>query len=532
MSESSEINTARAQTLGRSTLGKSFAFPVLESINSKDFQNWLATLPISIPTKAAQQINYGLFELKQRCTDSALLFNCLSLLEQPIQTVSLGLTHFYWEQTATPLDIKNYSVELAIDIHMEIALAWHKLVLHQAQQLPTEIANITEWLAPATFLLEAANLACQHYYNAFLNSLRIYAPQPMRLWSGLHAIYALIETYHEIFQTESALQTGINQIINNYKRCLLLAIANPGQLQAPDIEGLAKISAEWVDYVQIKPISQEKILFVQCLSEDSPPAYANLLTKPLFIDHWRVLDLHILVKHLQSIVTKQSGANASLYPAHMALLTPYLLERLIHHWSEKPIRSFRRLPQTGQIVVASGLAEIHRLLSTGCISEKEPSIYSPFLNPVSPQQLSLQEWHLMNISPTGYCLCKKINLPNSIQVGELIALCNKESAGKVDWHIGVIRWAKYSSTDGLQIGIQVLAPTAVAILTQTQISVATRLALLLPKIPLLTQASSIILPPEGYQSQQVITLLDQESRRDVVLGQQITTNHCYSQFLL
>ena len=64
---------------------------------------------------------------------------------------------------------------------------------------------------------------------------------------------------------------------------------------------------------------------------------------------------------------------------------------------------------------------------------------------------------VVNMSPGGYCLEWQQATPGSIKAGEIIGV---KASHHNNWHIGCIRWVKQSKTRGLQLGVELISPSA------------------------------------------------------------------------
>src|SRR5690606_13489736 len=66
---------------------------------------------------------------------------------------------------------------------------------------------------------------------------------------------------------------------------------------------------------------------------------------------------------------------------------------------------------------------------------------------------------LIDTSPGGYCLEWHDEIPVQVKAGELLGL---RETGRQKWNVGVVRWVQ-QTRNSTQLGIQILAPTAIAV---------------------------------------------------------------------
>jgi hypothetical protein len=125
-----------------------------------------------------------------------------------------------------------------------------------------------------------------------------------------------------------------------------------------------------------------------------------------------------------------------------------------------------------------------------------------------------KHWEIVNISAGGYCLRWSADTSSRAQVGELIALREKEPDDSYAWRIGVIRWMQYIRESGLEIGVQVLSPKVTPALAQrsNRPNEEPFDCLMLPGIKPLNQPPSVLLPAHAFRcgNDLKIKILEQE----------------------
>ncbi len=110
-------------------------------------------------------------------------------------------------------------------------------------------------------------------------------------------------------------------------------------------------------------------------------------------------------------------------------------------------------------------------------------------------------WEIVNVSAGGYCLRWNSDTTSSAQIGEIIALREKEPDGTYAWRIGVIRWMQYTRENGLEIGVQVLSPKVMAATAQRSHRPNEEPfdCLMLPGIKPLKQPPTVLLPAHAFR---------------------------------
>ncbi len=114
-----------------------------------------------------------------------------------------------------------------------------------------------------------------------------------------------------------------------------------------------------------------------------------------------------------------------------------------------------------------------------------------------------QNWKMVNISAGGYCLLWDNLETTRAQVGELLGIREESDPDTFHWRLGVIRWLKFADKRGLDLGVQMLSPGAVAIAGRPDRRGAknddfTR-GLLLPEIATLQQSATLLLPSPPFK---------------------------------
>ncbi|MCW8855658.1 MAG: hypothetical protein OQK76_10535 [Gammaproteobacteria bacterium] len=129
-------------------------------------------------------------------------------------------------------------------------------------------------------------------------------------------------------------------------------------------------------------------------------------------------------------------------------------------------------------------------------------------------------WQISNVSAGGYCLCWNSKTTSRAQVGELIGIREKEPDHTYQWRVGVIRWMQFTQKNGLEIGIQVLAPK----LIPCKINRSHRKkedpfdGLMLPGIKPIQQPSTILVPAHAFKKDDVLNIKIHDRDMEIKLG--------------
>ena len=141
-------------------------------------------------------------------------------------------------------------------------------------------------------------------------------------------------------------------------------------------------------------------------------------------------------------------------------------------------------------------------------------------------------WEIVNISAGGYCLRWNSINTSKAQIGEIIAIHERETNGNYEWRIGAIRWMQFTSKNGLEIGVQILSPKVIAANAKrfNRVNEAPFEALMIPGIRPLNQAASIILPAHAFKTGDKLKLEVFAQNIDIKLNDKKEHTGSFTQF--
>jgi hypothetical protein len=89
-------------------------------------------------------------------------------------------------------------------------------------------------------------------------------------------------------------------------------------------------------------------------------------------------------------------------------------------------------------------------------SKKEPSS--------NTCELTYSDWTILNESPSGYAIVHVVGKVTGIVAGGAVGLRTGDGAG---WQICLVRWARSKSSSHVEMGLEVLSPSAKPVRIQT-----------------------------------------------------------------
>jgi len=309
---------------------------------------------------------------------------------------------------------------------------------------------------------------------------------------------------------------------------LLLALLDPYRLMQGEVNKVLEYLANFGGHAHLQPLMQTSSpsgYFLVRLDSDKPPralshettvtdARTDILLNTIELARL----LHEQVHRLEAGVNPQS----LVLPASAKDFGyPNLLRRMLKHWGIAPKRLFNRIPQSARMDICAGIRAIHYFLSGGGngeietkpeVSDDNPDTEitleladSP-LDKTSHQTYVSKNWLIINESAGGLALSKDPKTDAHIRVGEIIGL---RPEGNEDWNIGVVRWLSSEDPSHLQLGAQMLAPTATPVTIRPTIAPADMVfqpALLLPEIPALKQPVTLVALRGAFRPQREFLL--------------------------
>ena len=136
-------------------------------------------------------------------------------------------------------------------------------------------------------------------------------------------------------------------------------------------------------------------------------------------------------------------------------------------------------------------------------------------------------WEIVNVSAGGYCLRWNSDVATMAQIGELIAICEKEPDGTDAWRIGVIRWMRYIRESGLEIGVQVLSPKVLSATAQRRNRPHEEPfdCLMLPGIKPLKLPPSVLLPAHAFRPTDNLNIRLREADMETAIQLETVKEH-------
>lgn len=513
-------------------------------------KNWIERLPMANVGETSRQLFEALNDLNHQDIPAQQRFKALELLQQPVRFVT---EHMKKHVVGKPLPpaMKNLKIaHLSREITHALATGYKVLVMEQ-------IAGVGR--RDKKLLVTAIHRSVKLLGLVLLKAFQVYEPYPESVWLEIHSLYRYAESNglnrSKVLDAVATVQ-HTSTITDIYKQILLLALACPYRLRHDEAEHIYNALEHWARFSDLNTFEDRpNALFAVNLDADEAPSYLVLRNTSENCGTIRTLDTQRLAEHLHKAMgerreKRSTGLRTSTF-RHLMLV-----------WGVMPKRRFSRVKDHAQVIVSMGLSSIHYFVSgevafnqspvdEACHAEdlagsllpgpkiqeaarfgaKNPRDDNAVLPDVwemnyriegeaPPTSLETavaraatgmhinpshrtQNWKMVNISAGGYCLLWDNMETTRAQVGELLGIREESDPDTFHWRLGVIRWLKFADKRGLELGVQMLSPGAVAIAGKPEQRGVkndnfTR-GLLLPEIATIQQRATLLLPSPPFR---------------------------------
>lgn len=524
------------------------------NLKANAIDQWFDTLPLANVRVATKGIYQALKETNGYQLNYKKRLYLLEKVHESVVELASHLKKLNLNREL-PLDDKHQRIAILLKkLHRQIAVSY-KFILR-------DIMNCNLFvLCPgkSKIMALAIERIIRHHSLSLIANYQIYnAPTP-GLWVELHHLFllALREKLLSKKVADPSLQLVSETTIKNvYLEILLISVADPYRMAQHHTYTIFKQLEEWSSLADIRPYqdSDEDKSLVLDLSKDTHPAFVSPQDKPDAQFAWVLdtskLDYAHLIEHFDGPETLTTEINAEL------------LKQLSLAWGIIPNRQHNRRPTKSKLKVAIGLNNVHYVLNgfrepdwlnqephenefqmseniptgtsfsskpAGSTSKKVNDIWGEIFNSktllngkknpalekkqtiteAKPHPHEPQEWDMINESIGGYCLLWDNQDSINAKVGEIIAISHEDDKKEGLWFVGTIRWIRCVEAQKIQIGVQIMAPNAIAVSTakysNMQEGVKSR-AILLPAIPVLKQPKTLITTALGYDTRDQVVL--------------------------
>ena len=504
---------------------------------------------------------------------------------EPLAYVATNLNKHYLG-TRFPLSDKAHKIaNLNRELHSGMATAYKAAIV---DLLTSHQGNVD---LP---LLTLAIHRCIGYLSrVILQSVVVYDPYPKRTWQELHVLHRLARRYHiGSDQVTDQLEPHAKQstIDENYRRCLLFSLASPYKMRQKENIQIFDTLLEWSRYASFhtyEDAPEDSSITIRQDTDLAPSHEArghDPDTKYLL-----VLDATQLLSRLREQFNDTPEEHQTLFGIDE--LDKGVIRQLIMLWSKAQKRAFVRTKLNFELRIAVGLRSVYKLITLGdapsSTSEEKHEddgtwIETQFahgnelhvtprfsLQPLdiasyNPRRGDFEEFgpnstdysemaaepeieiwqddkeqqlddttnlfNTINESAGGYCLDWRGKQIPKIQVGELIGVQSAMAASQ--FGVGMVRWMRSADSESMQVGVQMIAPNALAVTARLaeQKTNKQEKCLLLPEVGTSGQPTSFICPSYPFSLGKKLLINDGENTQEIKLTRLLESSGSISQF--
>lgn len=470
-------------------------------------QGLLAMLPADHPEIAAQSLQEPLSLLNRQSVRGDLRLKLLEIYRPALLEVCRKLAQKYCGQALPLPEASLKAATMARSLLTELAYGYKLAILDHMDRVFAIGGEKT--------LAFLSHRAIQALDDLLQVSYYVYTVPPEGVWSEIYRIY-LHAAQHAVHDTILDGNVSVNLA---FKQALLMSLANPQRLVSADLVLVRDYLARFAHLSQLRPLGVPENpagVFLVHLKSDNVPVplakhkgEADMRTDILLITVELVRQVSNDISELQN---ETSAGGAVLPKGVQALHYLDLLMHLLKYWALVPKRAFSRLTRNESINIFVGLKAIHHLLGGVAIPDENDATQeddaavslnftdSPIDNQGGKKQ-GAARWLVVNESAGGMALSKFPDAAASLKVGELLGMRSDRDKG---WGVGVVRWANAGEGSNLDIGAQMLAPSAKPVQVKTGADSAYQSALLLPELAALAQPESLLTVSGTYSPGHVL----------------------------
>ena len=373
-----------------------------------------------------------------------------------------------------------------------------------------KVAEIADPREIARVHRSQAHICLQGLHNLsrqFITSLLVAVPAPLGFWRNAQALYHCARNSVDPAATVPA---EVSAIEAKFKAILALAAAQPEGLTPREIVFLADYLEPHAASAQIDLITPEGL-------DDWFWLDANLDQPPVRLERLRPESeccLYFRLDRLASLAAQHlAQLNDGVPPASLGLPLQAAgadyrnaLERARQIWSSPKRRNFNRRPQSIPVDVCTQLSSLWTALKSDLETEPNSSVC----------QMTHSNWTLLNEGPSGYAVVHVIGEVTGIVPGSAVGLRTGTGAA---WQICLVRWARSNNSSHVELGLEVLAPSAIPVRIQTMKRRNPEPpipALLLPALPGLNRCEAILSGRGDYNARPFTLLQEQNDSLQIV----------------
>jgi cyclic-di-GMP-binding protein len=472
------------------------------SMRPKQAKSWVDSLPADNAVEAARGIYTALYGSNRSKFDADERLKLLEIYHPRLINVLADLGKEY-NQASLPLpEAAREAANLSRDLLIEYAYGYKLILLEKS----TKLSLFTSKRQLPLMLYRAISALS----DTLSLSYKTYTPTPAGVWHEIHQIYHYAQFHamqdQAVEDEGAAAQTTISVV---YKQALLLALADPYRLMPGEVDRVAAIVAHFSGGAIIMPYSPDLtgagLALIQSDS-DRPPKPLTMIGNIAIAPIDKVVSTANLAFTLNELIAQlDAGTPAKTlglpFSGNNAQVAD-LLRRLARAWSSPPKRVFNRQRSEAAAEVCAGIHQLNlslmRLQDPAWAKERVEQLAASANGAGAAGNSRIGRCEILNQSATGFALKKTPDGDPLVAVGEVLGVKLPDQGS---WNVGAARWVQTNDAQEIEIGVQLLAPTAIAVMLEPLSGPLTKKheALMLPPLEALKQPAYVLAPRETYK---------------------------------
>ena len=481
---------------------------LLAETRSNKISEFVQKLPFGDPIAAATDLIDELQILNSQKVAFSNRLNALELYRPTaIQIYNDLLPHF--SNAAMPLSKNEQAfADAAVQLWQEMAYGYKFSLV----DLQNKILNLGSSKSTALVVQRAIHALKEIALVYHLG----YRSVPARLWSDLHQLYfCAVQQSAENLPVNDQLAFNNSSSVNLiYTHVLLTSLADPQHLANADILKTDTYLSKICAHAELRPlgiVDNPAGVFLVALDSSKPPTpFAKNKELPddktdillLTLGLARQMHQHIKVLQLRQL-PEDNCLPINAFESHFE----DLLMRLIKNFGRSPKRVFSRTQKSDGVELGVGLMAAHHILQVGDFSTEQVA--------VTINTAKASRWQVLNVSAGGCALRKFSSSQASAHIGDVVTMRNSKTSS---WELAVLRWANVNTLNQLDVGLELIAPSASACLAQHDNSAVQGEALLLPELNGLKQPASILVARGFCKPGDTLILSSENNVHKILVG--------------
>jgi hypothetical protein len=443
---------------------KSLAAKELD-VRSRGVRLWLDTLPPACPVEAAR----ALLERVHRANRTPLpaderlefLQTIRPFAEMVADELARACSHAtipLGSEAREALDaLRALAAELSIACRAAVEDNAGRLLAFSAKRrVPGLVVQGIDWLTAS-----------------ILASYRTYSPVLPDTWRSMHELYLYAE--ESGFAADDIDEEVGRSVRSAYCEALMLALADPYRLRPGETDALLPCAAAAMlgaTLTRDAPRTPSGAHFAVALDCDRPPRMTAAMASRS--DRIRILDANGVIDRLRARRAALRETPASRPEARAAAAEVALIEKLMGLWGDPPRRGFRRETSESTVAICIGLESVRHFIANEAAHDaaQADAIHRGITMPLltvdddAPGAHPVLEWEVVDEGAGGL----KVRRGHPLQVVSVGELVGVRMLGRPRWIVGVVRWMSSDDRGAIELGIQFIAPAALAVWLQPTIT--------------------------------------------------------------